>query len=206
VAVLVLPGALIGAGLVALIEWLRGSAGGTGPVLNVPDQLAPDAGNLLGPSGAQAVVLGLVPLVLALIVVFVIARTFLSRTGRIRADDDAPEIRELEGPAGGFRLPRPRRPRPRHSSVPRTATEAYLASLELLASTPEVGRLASETPREHAHRIGWDPTWLSLRRLAVDYTLSEFGNRSLTAAEHRRAVDTWRRLDAILRGGRRASR
>jgi hypothetical protein len=67
-----------------------------------------------------------------------------------------------------------------------------------------VGRLASETPREHAHRIGWDPTWLSLRRLAVDYTLAEFGNRSLTAAEHRRAVDTWRRLDAILRGGRRA--
>ena len=206
VAVLVLPAALLGSALVALIGWLRGTSGGPGPEINVPGPLAPDPGTVLTPSGAQAVVLGLVPLLLAVIVVFVLVRTLLGRTGRVATDGDAPEIRELEGPAGGIRLPRPRRPKRHRTGVPETATDAYLASLELLAPTPDAGRRASETPQEHAHRIGSDPDWMPLRRLAADYALAEFGGRTLTAAEHRRAVRTWRRLDSILRSGRRVSR
>ena len=130
---------------------------------------------------------------------FFVVRTLLRRTGRVDVDDDVPEIRETERPLGGIRLRMPRRPRQRRTRVPASASEAYVATLELLARTPESARLASETPGEHARRIGSDPASFALRRLAVDYTLAEFGQRSLTAAEHRRAIESWRRLSAITR-------
>jgi hypothetical protein len=54
--------------------------------------------------------------------------------------------------------------------------------------------------------MGSDPAWLPLHRLAADYTLAEFGRRVLTAAEHRRAIDSWRRLSATIRDGRNTTR
>jgi uncharacterized protein DUF4129 len=205
VAVLILPGALIGTALVALIDWLRGGPGsGAGSEIRVPGTLGPDLGNAIGPSGAQAVILGLVPLVVAIVVAFLVVRTLLNRTRRAGVDQDVVEVREIEPPTGGIRLRRPPRPRPRRSRDPRTASEAYLASLELLATSPDATRRPDETPGEHARRIASDPVWTPLRRLAVDYTLAEFGQRVLTSAEHRRALESWRRLRsaAVARQGK----
>ena len=204
VLILAIPATLIGTAFVALIEWLRGGRGGGDVAIDLSRFFAPAFGVTPGPSGSQAVVLGFVPIVVAIIAAFLVVRTLLRRNGRLAADGGVPEIREIERPAGGIRLRRPNRSTPRRAGVPETASDAYLATLELLARSPGSARLASETPREHARRIGSNATWSPLRRLAADYTLVEFGGRTLTPAEHRRAIDAWRRIRASLREGRDA--
>ena len=82
---------------------------------------------------------------------------------------------------------------PRRHGAPRSASEAYVASLEVLADRPEFARLASETPAEHASRIR-GAIGAPLRPLAADYALAEFGQRTLTPSEHRRAIERWRRI------------
>ena len=201
VMILALPAALILTALVALLDGLRGGSGGSTGI-DVSIVLRTNFGSAVNPSGAQVVAIGLVPIVLAIVVAFLVVRTLLRRTGGVAIDGDVQEFRETERPATGIRLHLPQRPTQRRTRVPETASEAYLATLELLARTPGTARVASETPREHAHRIGSDPTWLPLRRLAADYTLAEFGRRILTAAEHRRAIESWRRISATIREGR----
>ncbi len=115
-------------------------------------------------------------------------------------DKDA-EVRESEPIGDGLlpRLPRLqirlRRPR---RLVPRTAPEAYRLALALLVGRDEERR-AGETPREHAHRIALTAVGPSIGSLAADYQLSAFAGRSLTAAEERRAVDRWRRVERFSR-------
>lgn len=206
VLILALPWALIGTAFVALIEWLRGGSGGGDDGIDLSRLLglAPDFGGARGSPGAEVVVLGLVPIVLALVAAFLLVRALLRRNGRVAVDGDVPEVREMERPAGGIWPRRPQRPRARRMRVPETASDAYLATLELLSRSPDTARLASETPREHAHRIGGsNAAWSPLRRLAAAYMLAEFGRRRLTAAEHRRAVESWRRIRATTREGRR---
>lgn len=203
VMILALPAALIGSALVAVIEWLRGGSGGGDTGFDITLVLGPTFGHVPGPAAAQAVALGLVPILLAIVVAFFVVRTLLRRTGRVAEGGDVAEIRETERPSGGIRLRMPRRQTRPRTPVPETASEAYVAALELLAGLPEAARLATETPREHAARIGADPAWSDLRRLAADYTLTEFGQRRLTAAEHRRALDSWRRIRTLTRERRR---
>ncbi len=118
------------------------------------------------------------------------------------ADLDA-EVRETEPIGDGLlpRLPRPqirlRRPRRR---VPRTAPEAYRLVLALLVGGAEERR-AGETPHEHAHRIAPTVVGPIVGRLAADYQLTAFAGRSLTAAEERRALDRWRRVERSIRSG-----
>jgi Domain of unknown function (DUF4129) len=206
VMILALPAALILSALVALFAGLQGGSGGSNTGFDVSLLLRTDFGSAVNPSGAQVVAIGLVPIVVAIVVAFLVVRTLLHRTGRFAMDDEVVEIRETERPSIPIRLRVPKRPAQRRPRVPETASEAYLATLELIARTPGSARLASETPREHARRMGSDPAWLPLHRLAADYTLAEFGRRVLTAAEHRRAIDSWRRLSATIRDGRNTTR
>ena len=135
-------------------------------------------------------------LVIAVVVAFVVVRALVKRPGRSTVDGDIVELREGEGPIG-IRLHRPRLPIPRRHRIPRGASEAYVASLEILARWPGSMRHASETPAEHAHRIRADPIGPPMGRLAADYALVEFGNRALPPSEHRRAIERWRRLRSI---------
>ena len=187
-------GALLGTALFLAIEFLRGLAGGraTDPGDFTGGPLV-DWQVLLGAGHQEGLALGVIPLVVALVVAFLVIRAFVSRPRRAVVDGEVVEIRELQRPTGmRFRAPRLRTPR-RHLA-PRTASEAYLASLELLAGRPESARLTSETPTEHARRIRADPLGGPLGRLAADYALAEFGNRKLTLSEHRRAIERWRQL------------
>ena len=135
-------------------------------------------------------------LVIAVVVAFVVVRALVKRPGRSTVDGDILELREGEGPIG-IRLHRPRLAIPRRHPVPRNASEAYVASLEILARWPGSMRRASETPAEHAHRIHADPIGPPMGRLAADYALVEFGKRILPPSEHRRAIERWRRLRSI---------
>ena len=187
-------GAIAGWALYLILDFLRRAAGGsetdTGGVIGGP---LIDWQDVMGSGGQDGLALGVVPLVIAIVVAFVVVRMLVRRPRRSVVDGDVVEVREQERPIGmGFR--RPRLAGPRRQLVPRTASEAYVASIELLARSPESARRTSETPAEHARRLGDEPIGPPLRRLAADYALAEFGNRTLGRSEHRRAIERWRRL------------
>jgi Domain of unknown function (DUF4129) len=195
------PVGLLVAALVLLLQSLRSST----PIDYVlPDWLAgpPVIGpaNPPGPSPAQGLDLSLVPLVAAIVVSFLLVRRLVRRPGISALEGDVVEVRETERPTGHAWLHRPHLAIPRRQRVPDTASEAYLASLEVLAQSPDSARLESETPAEHARRLRADPVSLPLSRLAADYALVEFGQRTLAPSEHRRAVERWRRLRSIRQG------
>ena len=192
----ILPAALLGMVLFLVIELLRAiGGGGTTDPGRLIGGAALDVQALLGPGG-DGPDLSLVALVIAIVVAFVLVRALVTRPGRSVVDGDVVEVREAEGPIG-IRLHRPRLSVPRRHPVPRNATEAYVASLALLARWPESMRGASETPAEHARRIRADPVGPPMGRLAADYALIEFGRRTLPPSEHRRAIERWRRLRSI---------
>jgi len=198
VSLLLLPAALLG----TLLVWFIGTLQSGGPdqpqdPIGSIGPLVADWTKALGPSGSDAVILGLVPIVVGLVVAFLLVRRFMGRPVPSLIDRDMVEIRETEGPAGGVRIRLPRLPPPRRRTVPHTASEAYLASLDMLAGSPDVARLGSETPAEHARRLRADPIGPTLGRLAADYALAEFGGRTLAPSEHRRALERWRRLRSI---------
>ena len=202
VSLLLLPVALLGSLLVWLIGTLR--SGGTTPPPGPDVNIGPPVigwGQALGPSGSDAVILGLVPIAIGLIAAYLLVRRFLGQPVSMAVDRDMTEIRQTEGPTGGLRLRLPHVSLPRRHSDPRTASEAYLASLEVLATWPEAARVDSETPTEHARRLRSDPVGPTLGRLAADYALVEFGRRRLTPSEDNRAVERWRRLRAIREKG-----
>jgi hypothetical protein len=124
-------------------------------------------------------------LVLA-VVAYAIVRMLGRRTVRTPLAD-ANEVRATELPTPQLRMPRIHLPQRAHA--PRTAREAYLAVLHLLAGT-DAARAVDETPAEHARRVGSS----DVSRLAADYQLDAFGGRALTAPEERRALDRWRRV------------
>ena len=188
-------GAALGWVLYLAIDFLRGLAGGrstdTGGVIGGP---LFDWQGMLDSEGQNGLALGVIPLVVAIVIAFFLIRALVS--GRpIRGRRPVVEVRELERPTG-MRLPRPRLKMPRRHGAPRSASEAYVASLDVLANWPEFARLSSETPAEHARRLRAGPIGAPLRQLAADYSLAEFGHRTLTPSEHRRAIERWRRIRA----------
>jgi hypothetical protein len=131
------------------------------------------------------------------VVLFVLARVWLRRGVR-RAGSHGSEERSIQIPEHAFRRPRERRPM-RASPVgpPRDAVSAYLAALgELGATSASLARAEHETPRGHAARVRMGA---ELDALQADYALARYGERSLTAAEHRRALGRWQRLRRRLR-------
>jgi hypothetical protein len=195
------PAAFLATLLVLLVEFLRGDLA---HAISTPGGIAGmvgiDWGNPLGPSGAQGVILGLIPVVIAIVVAFLLVRALVGRPRLSTVEDDLIETRETERPTRGIRLSRPQLLVPRRPRDPKTASEAYLASLEVLSHRPESARRGSETPSEHANRLRDDPISLPFGRLAADYALAEFGGRTLTPAEHRRAIVRWRQLRSIRAG------
>jgi hypothetical protein len=194
-------GAILGQALYLFIVFLRGLAGGSmsdprgvigGPLLDWP--------GLLGPGNQNGLALGVIPLVIAIVVAFVLIRMLVRRSRRAVVHSTPVEVREFERPTG-MRLRRPRLPIPRRQGAPRTASEAYVASIDILAEWPEFERLPSETPAEHARRVRGAGIGPSLSRLAADFALAEFGRRTLTPSEHRRAIERWRRIRATDRAG-----
>jgi hypothetical protein len=197
----ILVGAVLGTALFLVIEFLRRVAGGTstdpGGVIGGP---LVDWQGLLGPAGQNGLALGVVPLVVAIVLAFVVIRMLVRRPRRSVVDGAVVEVREVERPMG-MRLRRPRMPIPRRHVPPRSASEAYVASLDALAQWPELTRLPSETPAEHARRLRFGAVGTPLSHLAADYALVEFGHRTLTASEHRRAIERWQRIRATDRAG-----
>lgn len=192
--VLLLPAALVATLLVAAFDLLTGG----GPV-GRPNPL-PDPGAigdmwraLIGTPGSVLPELGLLPIIIAAVAVVLLARALLSRPRMIDTDGGFEETRQPERPAA-IRLPTVRLARPHRSRDPRTASEAYVASLALLRNSDDRARGSTETPAEHAARLPRDADGFALRRLAADYALVEFGRRTLSPAEHRRAIERWRRL------------
>ena len=165
-------------GLTEILDKLLGNPIGSG-LEQPPSPATP------GTDGSWVGTLLLTMLVLA-VAAYVIVRMLGRRTVRTRLASDS-EVRATELPTPQLRMPRIRLPQ--RARVPRTAREAYLAVLHLLAGT-DAARAVDETPAEHARRLGSS----DVSRLAVDYQLDAFGGRTLTAPEERRALARWRRL------------
>lgn len=106
-----------------------------------------------------------------------------------------------------FVLPRLRLPRRRpalqaRGRSPRPASDAYLAALAAFSAHGTLGRRASETPAQHARRVGPLVDSLALSLLSADYALEEYGQRTLTTRETRRAQERSRRLQVLVRPAR----
>jgi hypothetical protein len=97
------------------------------------------------------------------------------------------------------RLLRPRAARRRTvRRNPTSAAEAYLALLDDLADQETLARLPTETPRDHAHRVGGQGLELfPLALLAADYQLTTYARVDVTEQETARALARWRRLRAL---------
>lgn len=151
---------------------------------------------LRGPIVVVVVVWGL------LIVLGVVLLRVWMRARARRSGGSATEERSFRIPPGAFRLPRVGRPRPPRPAVPvvaRDAVSAYLAALEEIRSRrPGDARAPSETPRAHATRVALGA---ELAALQADYAVARYAGRPITAPEHRRAVERWRRLRDRLRAG-----
>jgi hypothetical protein len=81
---------------------------------------------------------------------------------------------------------------------PTSAAEAYLALLDDLEGREKLARLPTETPRDHAHRVGEEGLDLfPLALLAADYQLTTYARVDVTEQETARALARWRRLRAL---------
>lgn len=133
------------------------------------------------------------------VVLLVLARVWLRRR-RPTSTPGMHEERSFRVPEQQIRvsLPRLRRARSATRRRPYDAVTAYLAGLEVLAAhDPASGRADHETPRAHARRID---AGAEVAALQADYSLVRYGGRALSDAEHRRALDRWRRLRRRLGG------
>jgi hypothetical protein len=131
--------------------------------------------------------------VVVVVVLVVLARIWLRRRTR-RGGRSTGDERSFRIPQRSAQT-RPRRPRPAPIpawTAPTDAVSAYLAALtDLAARDPAAARGEHETPRGHARRV---QAGTELGALQADYALARYGERTLTDAEHRRAISRWRRL------------
>ena len=131
-------GAALGWVLYLAIEFLRTISGGkptdTGGVIGGP---LVDWQGMLGSEGQNGLALGVIPLVVALVIAFVLIRALVKRPRRSVVDGEVVEDREVERPIG-MRLRRPQVRMPRRRGAPRSASEAYVASLEVLGGSARV--------------------------------------------------------------------
>lgn len=197
--ILLLPAALIATLLVTAFQFLTG--GGhleQPPALPDPGSISEQLGRLVGSGGASVPAVGLITLLGATVAAVLLIRALIQRPADVGLGRGFVETRDVERPVS-VRLPSLRRPFPVRHRPPGSASEAYVASLAVLATSPELARRSSETPAEHASRIAASAAGPVMRRLAADYALARFGRRAITAAEHRRAIERWRRLRTLVR-------
>ncbi len=135
--------------------------------------------------------------VLVALLAVVVALTWVRRRRR-RAATRPGEERSFRIPETAFRVPMPRMRawRRRVMAPPHDAVTAYLAALDDLECwDPPRARGRHETPRAHARRVSAP----GIGALQADYALARYGARSLSEAEHRRALGRWQRLRRRLR-------
>ena len=136
--------------------------------------------------------------IVVVVVLFVLLRVWLRRRSPRRARATSEE-RSFSVPPRR-RLARAAAGAPPVAAAPvqaRDAVTAYLAALaEIAARRPADARAEHETPRAHARRVG---IGRELDALQADYALARYAARTLTAGEHRRALDRLRRLRRHLR-------
>jgi hypothetical protein len=157
------------------------------------------------------IVVGWLLLVVVLAVAVAIAVVIWTRQAPRRLEDAGEERTIDRGPERQRQAPSVRSRRPRRWGTPRDAVEAYLAALGLLASNNDLRRWPGETPGEHARRLRSLESPASpapsiarpLALLAADFELFRFADRALTPAEHRRGLERWGAIRAILRKRRR---
>ncbi|HJP70265.1 MAG TPA: hypothetical protein VJ975_00945 [Candidatus Limnocylindria bacterium] len=185
----------------ALLATMLKSIGISLPPPVTPNQAGPPAFETLTLEQIRGPMTALIAawIVIAIVLV-VLARVWLrrrpGRTGRGGSEERS------------FRLPehlfaRRRKPAqaqpPRRRGAPTDAVGAYLAALDdLEALAPSSARGEGETPRAHAGRVRLG---MELDALQADYGLARYGGRSLSPAEHRRAIGRWQRLRQRIRSG-----
>jgi hypothetical protein len=94
-----------------------------------------------------------------------------------------------------------RRRRGRRPAAPHDAVAAYLGALAELEEHPDLARVPTETPAQHAARLrvsGMDGA-RELARLAAAYQLARYGERRITVLENVRAVSRFQRVRRLLR-------
>jgi hypothetical protein len=89
----------------------------------------------------------------------------------------------------------------RRLGAPHDAVAAYLSSLAELDEHPDLARLPSETPAQHATRLRTAGVAgaADLARLAAAYQLARYGERRITVPENVRSVGRFQRLRRALR-------
>ena len=185
---------LLGAAAVTLLPLLSGG----GSTATTPGGGLPGGPSTPPPPpdpGAASIGVILLAIVGAIVLLLLI-RAWM-RNATVRADSLI-ETRTIDH--GDEEVHRPRRWRGPFRAAPTDAAAAYRSLLADLAGRPIVARAVGETPREHARRLrgdGWGRVPLEL--LAADYELERFAAVPLSAIEHRRAIDRWRRLRSDLR-------
>jgi hypothetical protein len=130
--------------------------------------------------------------IVVVVVVVVLATLWIRRRKpRGQATGDERSIR-IPQRSTQVRMPRAADPRSGAWSRPRDAVTAYLAALaDLGTADPTAARALHETPRAHARRVA---AGAELASLQADYALARYGGRTLSDAEHRRAIGRWARL------------
>jgi hypothetical protein len=152
--------------------------------------------NLLGIAIAAVVVSVIVT------AIYLLARWLLSRQS-----DTEPPPDEVEGVVEHSIViptadpPRPRTAARRRRGAAHDAVTAYVSAVEALAPHPDWVRAASETPAEHSLRVRAAdmPGSADFSRLAADYQLARYAERSITPREDRRALSRLERLRHLLR-------
>lgn len=143
-------------------------------------------------------------LVAVLLVIFLIAQWLLKRKGVNEEPLDAVPDTER-----AIVIP-PRDPKPaanrfrtRRRGAPTDAVSAYMSALAEFETHPALARLASETPAEHAARLGRAAldadAAKDLARLAAGYQLARYADRRITPLENVRSVTRFRRIRRLLR-------
>ena len=137
------------------LEFLRRAAGGTttDPGIVIGGPLI-DVQRLFGPGNQSGLALGVIPLIVAIVVAFVVVRALIRRPRQAVVDGAVVEVREAERPIG-MRFQRPHLPVRRRQHVPRTASEAYVASLECWPDGPS--RRVVRPRRPPTMRAGFAP-------------------------------------------------
>ena len=176
------------------------------PAVNVVPPGAP-TGGAVGDALMTLLLLAIffvLPVVIVALCLYVMRQLFGWRQAVARAElPEAPLSVSGQAPSplarARARLTRPRQPRRRLlNRHPTSAAEAYLALLDDLADVDDLARLPTETPRDHAHRVGEGLQSLPLALLAADYQLATYAHVPLTDRETARALGRWQLLRALV--------
>ena len=203
---LILPFALIVGALLNLFRPLFGPPGSLPP--DAPAEVIHQGEQALrevGPSLAGTVIglfLAVIVIAVFAVAVYALARWMLRRdpyadAARRRLDDTIEHAIVVPSPAPA----RPRAAARHRRGAAHDAVGAYVSAVEVLSSHTGWARDPAETPAEHSLRVRAAdmPGSPEFSRLAADYQLARYAERSITPRENRRALSRLDRFRRLLR-------